>query len=239
MSFFKKLNHLVQSHINDLIDTSRDETSSRARRKFLARHDVGEDLQKDARMLRQRVDDALAYQDNLQAKIDKLYQEIADWDDKANQAVSDGRDTDARFALGRLQQSQRELEIAESALREHKIVAQELISQVNMLEAVLEQAEREKNAPTDNTHNVPVDVEDDEAQDDSIARTITQKLDETRRSLGQLVASRTAPPMSDEMQIVDEVPQPPPHPIDDRKVEDDLALRRARLSAPPKPPKDT
>jgi phage shock protein A len=236
MSFFRKLNTLVKAQLNDIIDIGSDEKTSRARRKFLARHDVGENLQNDAKMLRQRIDDALAYQDNLQAKINGLYDSITEWDGKADQAVADGRETDARFALGRMQQAQRELEIAESALREHQIVTQELISQVNDLEAVLEQAQQQKSSQDNSTgHSVNVQIEDDEDEAESLVQNIHEKLDETRRSIGQLIASRTAPTMPDDMEIVDEVPQPS-HVIDQRKVDDDLANRRARLSRPPQKP---
>jgi len=239
MSFFKKLNTLVQSQINDLVDFGKDEPSSRARRKFLSRHDVSNDLQNDVKGLRGRIDDALAYEGELQSKIDDLYTQISDWDSKADVAVSENRDSDARFALGRMQQAQRELEMAESALREHRMIAQELISQVNNLEAILDQAQREAQSELNDTPTgatkVPVEVDDDDDEESaSIISNISEKLDQSRQALGQLVNSHTAPDLPKDAPVVDEKPQPPKPPINQRKVEDDLAARRSRLSGPPK-----
>lgn len=244
MSFFKKLTTLVQAQINDLTDFRRDDETSRARRKFLSRHQIGKDLQNDARHLRERIEEALAYETELQNKTDALYAQLADLDDQADSAVQAGQDDQARFLLGRLQQAQRELEMNESALREHRIVTGELIQQVNTLEAILEQAQREAEtekteqdeglaSPEQRRATIDVVVED---QESGVINVLTDKIESSRRALGQLVNSKTAPPLSNDKQIIDEAPQPPKPPVNSRAVEDDLARRRSRLSKPPAKP---
>lgn len=237
-SFFEKLNVLVRSQINDLVSFERD-NDERSRRDVFSRREVQQGLEGDVKTLRQRVDEALAYQDELQARADKLYGEIADWDAKADRAVDDGREQDARFALGRLQQAQREVEMVEADLREHRYLTQDLITQVNQLEAVVDQSKREQ------ANDAPV-VDDDSGE--HLGRSLMNRMDETRRQLSDLIAKRTEDATRDDV-IVDEVPQPRPEPkkeadvppapkppVDQKKVDDDLSSRLARLSKPPKNP---
>ena len=86
-SFWKKLDTAVRAQINDLIDFNKDDETSRARRKYLARHDVNRSLQCDVKALKSRIDDALKYEEQIQAKVDALYASIAEWDQKAEGTV--------------------------------------------------------------------------------------------------------------------------------------------------------
>lgn len=249
MSFFKKLNTLVRAHINDVIDRDDDSPISRSRRKFLARHDIQEGLSGDVAGLRRRVDEALAYQDELQSRADKLYAEISEWDEKADKAVAEGREQDARFAVERLQQAQRELEMNESALREHRSVTEELISQVNTLEAIVDQSRRESQSGAAN------DTDEESAADDhSLAQQISERMDRTREQLATLINARrqeatftTGEPYTPEQRASaddateqdSEVPAAPRAPVDRKKVDDDLARRLSRLSKPEKDNPDT
>lgn len=236
-NFFDKLNHLVKAHINDLISPI-DEQISKSRKKALARQDIRGGLEGDVKTLRARIDDALAYQDNMQTKINKLYADKQEWDAKADQAVKDGRETDARFAIGRVQQAEREIEMLEADLQEHSYVTQELISQVNMLDGVVQEA-----AQSDRTGepSAPPDKSDVE----KIGQQIVSQLDSTRRKLSDLISSYTAqvtgetPPekkhyvMGDGTPVVDEEPEPPrQHTIAPGKVNDDYEARLSRLSKP-------
>lgn len=243
--FFRKLNTLVKSQVNDLVDFDKDRVTSRSRSKFLSRHDVSESLQGDVAGLRKRIDEALSYEDTQRARIDKLYQSVTEWDAKADEAVAEGRDQDARFALERMQQAQREIEMHESSLREHNMVTQELISQVNSLEAVVDQARREAASQnvadqqgSSQSQRVPLEIEADDDEDDGqFARALSERMDNTRRQLSELMSGYTGSAMPERAEIIDEVPQPPAPPINRRAVEDDLAARRARLSGPAKPDK--
>lgn len=251
-SFFDKLNTLVKSQINDVVSPmdERDERNSRARRNALSRLDIRRGLQEDVSVLRQRIDDALAYQDELQTRVDKLYAEIADWDRKADQAVNEGRDADARNYIGRMQQAQRELEMAEADLVEHRHITQDLINQVDMLDSVVEEAQGQGN----DQETVVRDNDPDIAQ---MGEQLVQKLDDTRKQLSDLIsgyydqARETYRPEAREVDIPeadDNTPVrrsrtgPPPikqepqrqHPVSQDKVDEDFEARLSRLSKPEK-----
>jgi phage shock protein A len=249
--FFDKLNTLVQAHINDVVRPMGDDDSGKARKKALSRKEIRGGLEKDVTELRKRINEALAYQDDLQAKADALYEEISEWDAKADAAVEEGREGDARFAIRRMQQAQRELDMTEASLREHQLLTQDLISQVNRLEGVVAESSRSE-ADTD---AAPAESASERADD--IGRTLSAKLDQTRSKLNELIdnyrgpgheyvgresagdrnaADAPEPRMYSRDEVVDEVPQPDPprrnHPISDDKVDDDYASRLSRLSKP-------
>lgn len=231
-SFFKKLNTLVQGHINNVIDPI-DEKTSKSRRKALSRQDIRGGLQKDVKLLRQRIDDALNYETELQAKADKLYRAISEWDDKANQAVSDGRENDARFALGQMQQAQRELEMIEADLQEHRTITQELISQVNMLDSTIQEVEGETATETPSSEQPKVE---------EIGAQIVQQLDNTRQNLSNLISEYTSKvtgddaPLREDESTQDDIPiqrsRIVKHPVDKNKVDDEYSARLSRLSKP-------
>lgn len=232
-SFFSKLNTLVQGHINNIVDPI-DEKTGRTRKKVLSRKDIRGGLQKDVNLLRQRIDDALAYEGDLQTKSDGLYSAISEWDDKANQAVNDGRENDARYALGQMQQSQRELEMIEADLQEHRTITQELINQVNMLDSTIQEVEGEElsDAPSEAQTNI-----------DEIGAQIVQQLDNTRQNLSNLISEYTAKVTGDDTLVREDEDVDIPiqrsrtsstvnHPIDRGKVNDEYSARISRLSKP-------
>lgn len=238
-SFFDKLNTLVRAHVNNIVDPI-DENTSRSRRKALARQDIRRGLQDDVKTLRQRIDDALAYQDQLQARVNTLYKEVRDYDAQADQAVNEGREEAARYAIRRMQQAQRELEMTEADLREHQYLTQDLISQVNTMEGVIEQAKPEEATKQE-------EPESGESAD-TIGSQIVQQLDDTRQRLSELISSYTRTVTNDfgdpeaaareaaEARAKEEPAEPRSvtHTVDSRKVDDDLSARLARLSKPPK-----
>lgn len=237
-SFWKKLDTAIRAQINDLVDFDKDDETSRARRKYLSRHDVSRSLQNDVKGLRTRIDDALAYEGQLQAKIDGLYAAVAEWDQKADEAIANGRDDDARLALGRMQQAQRELEMEESSLNEHRYLTQELMSQVNALESTLFEANQNQSEQDDG-------LEEETPAGERVVDNIARQIDQTRRTLSQLVeesiktvtGADDTPPKNKP----DDAPQPsarPAHPVNRRAVDDDLARRRSRLTRPPENPND-
>lgn len=234
-SFFGKLNTLVKAHVNSILDPI-DEDSSKSRKKALSRQDIRGGLQKDVTVLRQRIDDALKHEDELQSKVNKLYQEIADWDKKADEAVAAGKENEARYALERMQQANRDLAMLEADLKEHRYITQELISQVNTLDATIQASENESEQQS------PVQAE---STTDDIGRQIVQQLDNTREKLSSLISEYTAKvtgtqaqeekPLSQKYDIIDEVPEPPRqvrHPVNRDKVDADLSARINRLSKP-------
>lgn len=239
MSFFKKLTTLVQSQINDIVDPmNRDDAAAgQTRRRILGRQEVSRGLEGDAITLRKRVDEALDYEGKLQAQVDKLYQEIARLDAEADELLRNGEEDTARQKLGRLQQSQREVDSLELDLHEHRVITQQLMSQVTQLEAVVEQAKREQaekaalEAAAKANASIPVEIEPED-ETDSAAGSIVAKLNETRQKLGELIANRTGQPLAKPDEVVEELPPPPVHPVDRKKVDEDMAKRISRLAKP-------
>jgi phage shock protein A len=228
-SFFTKLNTLVKAHINNVLDPI-DEKTSKSRKKALSRQEIRGSLQGDVKVLRQRIDDALKYEGELQAKVDNLYKEISELDAKADKAVGEGREIDARTALSRIQQAQREAEMFEADLREHRTVTQELISQVNMLDSTIEAVESQQETTQESS----------EPTADDLGAQIIKSLDSTRENLRDLISSYTAKVTGQEEQpteiVVDEEPDPNrsnvKHPVDKSKVDDEYSARLSRLSKP-------
>lgn len=256
-SFFNKLNTLIKAQINDLVDFDKDNRTSRSRRKFLARQDISRGLMNDVAGLRKRIDEALAHEENLQKRIDALYRSVTEWDEKADAAVAEGREADARFAVNRMQQAQRELNMMEADLREHHVLVQELISQVNTLEGVVEQAIREE-AAEKAKHEPASEADEAEAEAEGVLHKLNERLTSTRQQLSDLIASsrqaatptvetpeaaapapaapRKAPtkaprqtPVETEPKVASEAPS------QNKEVDDDLARRLARLSKPEDP----
>ncbi|MGB7339769.1 MAG: PspA/IM30 family protein [Phototrophicaceae bacterium] len=240
--FFNKLNTLVQAHVNNIIDPI-DEKMSKSRKKALSRQDIRGGLQKDVKVLRQRIQEALDYESTLQSKADALYTEVAEWDTKANAAVADGRENDARFALGRMQQAQRELEMTEADLQEHRTITQELISQVNMLDSTIQAASDVTDSDAD--QDIPVNVKSKSSSSapnvEEIGSQIVQQLDSTRQNLSNLISDYTSKVMGDdEPRQMPEVNEPPTrsrpapttHPVNRGKVDDEYSARLSRLSKP-------
>ncbi|MGB1287070.1 MAG: hypothetical protein ACPG7F_11095 [Aggregatilineales bacterium] len=258
MSFFKKLNTLVQSHINDVLDpmddTSVDARERRQRRNLLSRREIQSGLTGDVKELRTRIDEAVAYEDQLQGKIEKLYSDIARYDAAADEALARADDTAAQRAVSSLKQAQRELEMQEADVREHRFITQELVSKVNQLESTLETAKRQqaeelRQAESDNRQekitadndtdrtSIPLSVVEEDDQGNEVVREISRKLDNTRQKLSELVATQGSGLLNRADDVVDEVKQPE-HPVSRRDIRDDLAERRSRLSAPPKKSND-
>jgi phage shock protein A len=199
---FKKLNVLVKSTLRDALEPD-------ARRNPLPGVKLGKGIDYEVKQLRERINDALSFEDQLRARVQLLQAEIAKWDQQADDSVTAGNDAHARYAIEQLQRAQQRLAIAESDLREHQLVTQELIMRVNTLDAAVADARRsEKEAQTNS-----------EQHSEAPAGTVlSDKLREVREQISRETES---------LQV--DTPQPP---VDDEAVEDDLARRRQRLSRP-------
>ncbi len=145
--FFRKLNTLISAQINDVLRPIAGEDDERGRKR-VARSQVKSGLSRDVEVLRKRIADAQDYQQTLQARVDKLRQEVMRWDAAADQAVAEGRQLDARFALEQLQKAQQNLERTELELRQHQEVTDELVNKVNYLDYIVHQDdETDDNTP--------------------------------------------------------------------------------------------
>ncbi len=126
--FLKKLNVLVKASLNDKLSGG-DETAKPAR--------VGKMLDEDVKSLRQRINEAVDYEDEIQARIRQFEAEAASWDRQADEAVAQGKDVNARYAIEQMKRAEQRVALAQSDLQEHQRVTQELIQRVNMLEAAV------------------------------------------------------------------------------------------------------
>lgn len=193
---FKKLNVLVKSSLNDLVGEGTTRRASSPPR-------LGKGIDREVAALRQRVNEAFAYEDELKARISTLENEVARFDQQADEAMQQRREEQARYIIEQMQRAQQRLTMARADLREHQLVSQELLQRVNTLEAYVEEARR--------------------AQQET-AESASGGLASTLRSAREKLAKET--PLPEETAIPDrEAP-------DERAIEDDLERRRQRLSKP-------
>lgn len=200
---FRKLNTLVKARVNDVLGDI----------PSLPQHSpLSPKVDQDIATLRQRINDAIDYEDTLQNRIAALHDEIARLDQTADEAVQQGKDAQARHIIEQMQRTQRRLEMAEADLRAHQLVAQDLIQKVNLLEATVADTRRINQDATDNT-----------TTDDERVNTLSNILSDVRERITgvneqiKIKTDDTDDQTSDDRQ-------------DDKKIEDDLTARRQRLS---------
>lgn len=200
---FKKLNVLVKASLNDLTGSSSKPRADKTSAK------LGADYDRDVRMLRSRINDAVDFEAQLKTRVSQLEAEVERWDASADEAVERGDDATARYAVEQMQRARQRLTIAANDLREHQLVTQELVTRVNTLEAVLADARR---AQADAAERGPAG----HAGLNSVlaeARERMAALSDLLDAKAEVAQSSTPAPATDEV-----------------KIEDDLAQRRQRLS---------
>lgn len=210
---FKKLNVLVKATINDTLGGD-------GGKKPLNPARLGKDIDREIAALRGRINDALDYETNLKAKVQDLQDEVNRLDQQADDLVAQRNEDEARYVVEQMQRAQQRMAMAESDLREHRLVTQELIVRVNMLEAAVADARRRQTAET------PADRSPGQALSD-VLREAREKI----AAMGDIVSARQEIAESDmksEPSLADETPSSTGSP----QVEDDLARRRQRLSKP-------
>ncbi len=127
-----KLNVLVKSNLRHVLPLERRKDSGSA--------SGGRDLQRDIAALRQRINQALDDEDKLKRDILALRHEAVEWDRKADAALSNGDEANARYAVQQMQTKQQQATLLEADLEQHRYSAAELIRQVNELEAIAAEA---------------------------------------------------------------------------------------------------
>ena len=192
-SLFKKLNVLIKSSLHDIVSDESSRPAASAPR-------LGKDIDREIAALRQRVNDAMRYEDDLKARIRMLEDEVARFDLQADEAMESRRDEQARYLVEQMQRAQQRLTMARSDLREHQLVAQELIQRVNTLEAYVAEARR---------------------QQPSAPETTSGGIADMLRLAREKIAGEAQVPQA---------PEAPGETVDSVAVEDDLERRRQRLS---------
>jgi hypothetical protein len=215
---FKKLNVLVKSSLNDRL--AGEERGERPR--------LGKSLEGDVNALRERVNEAVQYEDEIKARIRKFEDESARWDAQADDAVTRGDETSARYAIEQMRKARGRAEQAENDLREHERVTQDLIQRVNMLDAAAADVSRGEAAQTEAPSESSAPANAQQLPDlGGVLREAREKI----ASLADLAAAQRA-----QSTLSDDAPTPPAVAADtnatqaDAEVDDDLDRRRARLS---------
>jgi phage shock protein A len=207
--FFKKLNVLVKASVNELLGDER--AIGGPRRKPLTPDRLGKDIDREIASLRQRINEALDYEDELQARVQTLRAEVSKWDEQADNAVARGDDEMARYDVGQMQRAQQHLAMAEADLRDHQAVTQELILRVNELDAAVADARRAKSQPDESQAS----AESLERSAGDVLSDVLREMREKINEMGDLIKAKDEPQAGD---------------VDEQNVDDDLAQRRDRLS---------
>jgi phage shock protein A len=197
----KKLNVLLKASLGDLLN----EDGSPRR---VPPERLGAAIDQEIAALRVRINEAYDYEDRLRAKVQALEAEAAQLDRQADEAVAQGRDDAARRLIETMQRTHQRLAFAQADLREHQLVAQELLTRVNALEAYVAEARRAQQAEPD----------EDAARDAVPAVRVADLLRSAREKLAGSPGMAAAASSEE---------QPIHNP---KAVEDDLEQRRQRLS---------
>jgi hypothetical protein len=203
---FTKLNALIRAGLRDIVGDA--PLNLDALRRALSAGRLGSDLDKEVAVLRQRVNDAIAYEDQLIARVQEFQAQVESLDAQADDAVQAGHEDTARALIAQMRRTQQRLAMAESDLREHRFVTQDLLQRVNMLEAIVAEAHVPRQPAQADT---PA-----EDQDPSLASVLRGAREQLDRDVQTAPATGTAAPIS----------------ADSKSVEDDFERRRQRLTKP-------
>ncbi len=239
-SLFDKISTLVNAQVNDLLGKNPSSPLARIR---LNAEEAEKNPQRSAQTLRQRLDEAIKYEDDLQAKIDDLMREALELDAEVDACLDQGDQFGARRLQSQLNIKQQQLTIAESELRDHRMVTRHLMQEMSELESALDERESRQGAqtPGDGSQRraMRIPVESGSASPaEAIVGSVAEKLNEARDSIENLInrAPTSAPAARtgarESIVIVDEEPDPR-QPKAPKKDPVDMNRRLSRLSKPP------
>lgn len=235
-NLFDKIATLVNAQVNDLL--GRNPKSPLARIQFNA-EEAEKNPRRSVQSLRRRLEEATAYEDELQARIETLMQEALALDRQVDGRLRSGDELTARRLQGQLNMKRQQLTIAESELRDHRVLTQHLMQEMTTLEMALDSHDRRaETAASSSSGGVSIPIEGiDSARPPSVFDTVSDKLNQTRSTLENLLDNSpvpAAPEISkryERFDIVDEAPDPR-QPKPRRPNKDDMNARLSRLSKP-------
>lgn len=248
-SLFDKINTLVNAQVNDLL--GRNPRSPLARIKLNA-EDAEKNPRQSVQSLRQRLEEAIDYEDELQARINSLMRAVSDLDQQVDRVLQAGDEFGARRLQNQLNLQQQQLTIAESELRDHRLLTQHLLQELSTVEMALDGQERRAQSqttvsgPGSARKRIPVEDARDSAepnnQGSTIIGAVTDKLDEARSSLENLLNNSPVPKPSQitgHYERFDVVVDEEPDPRKPKPRKSDKPNMDARLSRLSKPEDDT
>ena len=236
-SLFDKISTLVNAQVNDLLGKNPRSPLARYR---LNAEEADKNPRGTALTLRQRLDEAVDYEDELQAKVDGIVQEALALDEQVDEMLRSGDEFGARRLQGQLNMKQQQLTIAESELQDHRLVTQHLMREMAALDSALDSRERRErsqstSADSPSRRRIPVEGS---ASEGTLLGAVSGKLNDARENLENLITKPSAPDPPakprryDKFDVVDEAPdprQPKPH----KKDANEMKGRLSRLSRPP------
>ena len=241
-SLFDKLSTLVNAQLNDFLGKNPKSPLARIR---LDAEDVENNPRRTVKSIRDRLEEAMAYEDEIQAKIDKLTQEVIQLDEQVDAMIKANDEFGSRRVQGQLNMKQQQLSIAESELRDHRTLTQHLMQEMTSLEMALDNQQRQPKQPASTPSStksgggvrIPIDgAEDNSSQENTVIDVVTNKFNETRSSLENLLNNSPVPKAPEvskrfeKFDIVDEVPDP--RTPKSQKKDSDMNERLSRLSKP-------
>ena len=240
---FDKISTLINAQFNDLLGKS--PRSPLARIKLNAA-DAEKNPRHSAQSLRQRLEEAIEYEDELGARINERMREVVELDKLVDEMLRSGDTVSAQRLQGQLNMKQQHLTIAESELHDHRLMTRHLMQELSTLETALDDEERRRrNQPRQSSSSagrtrIPIEGASASADQRGGARksfmdAVTDKFGETRANLENLLEGSPPPPprpnRPQRFEIVDEEPDPR-QPKPSRKTEPDMNARLSRLSKP-------
>ncbi len=210
-SFFDKLNLLLRSSVNNLLDdiAPTREESPRSKKRTVE-------------SLRERINQAVAYEEDLQKQINAQEDEILSLNEQADRAVEQGRDALARHLIAKVQRRQQHLEMLRVDLDTHQRIAQDLILEVNRLDAALASMQAPQATPAKSGKADFVEAEEQATESDNRYQKMMEDAQARMTILGeklQVRRQRVDQSLTDDTDLQADSPA----------VEDELEVRRNRL----------
>ena len=236
-SLFDKFNTLVNAQLNGLLGKNSASPLARIR---LKPDSADRGPRQSALALRQRLDEAIVYEDELLANVDALLDEAAALDAEVDRALADQDDIGARRIQNQLNSKRQQLAIAESELQDHRLVTRHLLRELNTLESALDRQERQAAGQSNAARrSIPVDGGGsiDKSGSPSFINAMTDKLDEARGGLESLLNNSPVPrpaasnPPRRKFEVIDEAPDPRT-PKSRKRDERPMNDRLSRLTKP-------
>lgn len=243
---FDKISTLINAQLNDFLGKNPKSPLARIQ---LNADEAEKNPQRSAQSLRQRLDEAIEYEDELQARIEERMRAVVELDKLVDDMLRSGDEVSAQRLQNQLNMKQQHLNIAESELHDHRLMTRHLMQELATLETALDRQEREQGpqraqpSPSAGRTRIPIDGVAKPGNragnvKRSILDTVSNKFDETRANLENLLDGSPEPPLPvrpsgiQRFEIVDEEPDPR-KPKPRKKDEPDMNARLSRLSKPP------
>ncbi len=157
-SLLNKINTLLRSRVEGFLEEDLRLGGNRERRSLLSADRLGGDIDREISALRERIEQAIGYEEDLQAQIDALRQEAADWDLQADNALLDNDEVTARNALARMKRAEQKASLLEADLIQHRRNTADFIERVNVLEGLVAEARTQEHTTPPSTPTTTLDT---------------------------------------------------------------------------------